>query len=119
MEPNSKRPNQAGHCLCKEGFVKNSEGKCDVAFGHPCKSDVSCDTVLGLVCTNKLCQCDEFERYNESQRSCLGRAGRECIFTSVIPGNPCIENAHCAEIHPKLVTGFIETPQYLCERNGS
>ena len=122
----SKSPQEAGHCACEQGFVKNAEGKCDVAFGYPCRRGISCDTVLGLVCTNKLCQCDEFEEYNESQRSCLGRAGRECNFTSVFPGNPCVENAHCSRIHPKLGTGictcdsgFNETPQYLCERNRS
>ena len=109
----------------QRGFVKNSEGKCDVAFGYPCKSDVPCDTVLGLVCTNKLCQCDEFEQYNESQRRCFGRVGRECNSTLVIQGNSCVENAKCAQIHPKLPigvctcdSGFNETPEYLCERNG-
>ncbi|CAL8094642.1 unnamed protein product [Orchesella dallaii] len=110
-------------CKCDDGFIENTDGTCDVAFGENCNLSVYsymrsskteadttnfwnpnsvCDRVTPLFCINGLCQCESsLYEYNMQTSKCLGKVGAKCKVSSFGNGttmelmNDCIEGAKC------------------------
>lgn len=81
-------------CLCKDGFVA-VERQCDLAYGEPCaygEFEPKCDRLGPLNCNNGICDCAEFQYYDQDTLSCRGYIGSKC---SVDSKNFCTEGAVC------------------------
>jgi len=108
-----------GHCQCKEGYVHNVDGECEVSHGSPCLYRNECDKAADLVCKNKTCSCkDDFMyKYSPTARKCLGLVGAICNSSEI----PCVDNASCSVINKKLQSrctckkGYKENVNFTCD----
>jgi len=121
----------AKQCSCGDGFVENSIGHCEIAWGNPCTNDGKpflCDTIAGLRCRNGLCACpDTMSYFNSSLRKCVGLVGSRCKNYGVggDHGEACVTNATCIQTHPRIAgtclcnDGYSVTNEMLCTKTES
>jgi len=108
-----------GDCQCKEGYVDNADGECEVSHGSPCLYRNECDKAADLVCKNKICSCrDDFMyKYSPTARKCLGVVGSICNTSEI----PCVDNASCSVINKKLQSrctckkGYKKNVNFTCD----
>lgn len=108
-------------CQCKDGYVVNSDGTCDLSYGSSCNSSpysfvdtdtsevtdrTSFHTKCGepLSCIDSVCQCESlFYEYDNDNGTCLGKVGARCDLReneknmqSKVVKTGCILGAECA-----------------------
>ena len=117
-------------CQCREGFVENLIGNCELAYGSPCNytdESIPCDKLAGLECRNQACACpDSFTYFDTDLRECLGLVGSRCNAPANVNGTKvCVNNAKCISGHSKLPgicqcdVNYVTTEGKLCQINFS
>jgi len=116
-------------CRCEDGFVENSKGTCEKAWGRACayNEGVPCDSMAGLECRNEICACpDTMSYFNSTLRKCVGLVGSRCKTLSGVFAesgglhHACVNGASCIQEFSNIAgqclcdEGFQVTSEITC-----